>query len=309
MRTLIIGSRASRLALLQAGWVREWIESLGRPARIQVIRTSPDLLRDRPLATFGGKGIVVREIEDALLGGSIDLAVHSLKDLPTAQPAGLRIACFPRREDPRDLLVSRDGSGIAGLGPGAVLGTGSPRRACQIRALRPDLTIRDLRGNVDTRLRKVERGDYDAIVLAVAGIRRLNAPVRGTPFDLDEMIPAVGQGALAVEIRSGDGELAALLAGLHDPPTAAAVEAERAFLRGLGGGCQAPIAAIGVTEGDRLTLRGLVGDLGSGRILRGRREGSSGDPERLGGALAESLLRRGAEEIVRRAPAPPADAP
>ncbi len=310
MRRLVIGSRASRLALWQANWVKDRLGSGGHPARIEVIHTSGDRDRERSLVAIGGKGVFVKEIEEALLAGSIDLAVHSLKDLPTAQPAGLTIACIPEREDPRDLLIDRQGSGLAGLRRGAVLGTGSPRRACQIHAHRPDLVIRDLRGNVDTRLRKLESGDYDAIVLALAGVRRIGARVRGTPLSFDEMLPAVGQGALAIEARETETELRAILAPLHHEDTGRAVLAERAFLRRLGGGCQAPVGAVGVIDSGRLVLRGLVGDPASGRLLEDQAEGPAGEPETIGAALADRLLARGADAIVRGlAPAPPADPP
>ncbi|HKN47669.1 MAG TPA: hydroxymethylbilane synthase [Candidatus Polarisedimenticolia bacterium] len=305
MTTVVIGSRASRLALWQANWVRDRLDEAGVEARIEVIRTSGDRIVDRPLASLGGKGIFVKEIEEALLEGFIDLAVHSLKDLPTAQPQGLRIACVPRREDPRDVLVAPGRAALGELRPGAVLGTGSPRRVCQIRAVRPDLAIRDLRGNVDTRIARLKRGDYDAVVLALAGLRRLGADVEGTVLDFDQMIPAVGQGALAIETRDDAAGLTRPLQALHDEASAAAVAAERAFLRGLGGGCQAPIAAIGEVRGDRLFLRGLVGDAGTGAVLHDRAEGGASDAEGIGARLAQALLGRGAGDLVRRSAAPP----
>ena len=183
-----------------------------------------------------------------------------------------------------------------------MVGTGSPRRACQIRALRRDLTIRDLRGNVDTRLAKLRRGDYDAVVLALSGVRRLGAQVEGSVLDFDQMIPAVGQGALAIEARSGDAGVASVLRPLHHAGTAAAVAAERAFLRGLGGGCQAPIAAVAEIDGARMLLRGLVGDVEGRRVLRARTEGDAAEPEALGRGLAERLLAQGAGEMLRAAP-------
>ncbi len=305
MTTAVIGSRASRLALWQANWVRDRLAEAGVEARIEVIRTSGDQILDRPLAGLGGKGVFVKEIEEALLEGSIDLAVHSLKDLPTAQPQGLRIACVPRREDPRDMLVAPGRPTLRELPPGAVLGTGSPRRACQVRAVRPDLAIRDLRGNVDTRIARLKRGDYDGVVLALAGLRRLGADVEGTVLDYDLMIPAVGQGALAIETRDDAAELERPLRALHDETSAAGVAAERAFLRGLGGGCQAPIAAIGEVRGERLFLRGLVGDAATGAVLRDRAEGAASDAEGIGARLAQALLLRGAGDLVRRSAAPP----
>jgi len=304
-RQLVIGSRASRLALWQAGWIRGRLEAAGRGVRIEAMRTAGDAILDRPLASFGGKGVFVREIEEALLDGRIDLAVHSLKDLPTEQPPGLVIACIPEREDPRDFLASSGAVALDDLRPEAVVGTGSPRRACQIRSRRPDLRIRDLRGNVETRIAKLKRGDYDAIVLALAGMRRLEIQEQGRILELDEMLPAVGQGALAVEIRAADADARAAIAPLHHPATAVAVLAERAFLTGLGGGCQAPIAAIGTLHGDRLRLRGLVGDPAGSRMIRGQTEGPATDPQGLGRALAERLLSQGAADLIAGAAAPP----
>jgi hydroxymethylbilane synthase len=289
--------------------VRERLAAAGSPVRLEMIHTSGDRLAARSLADIGGKGVFVKEIEQALLDRRVDLAVHSLKDLPTEQPDGLTISCVPPREDPRDVLVPRGGGGLAGLRHGAAVGTGSPRRACQIRALRADLEIRDLRGNVDTRIEKLRRGDYDAIVLALAGLRRLGLAVDGTVLDLDQMLPAVGQGAMAVEIRSADQELAAILAPLHDDATARAVRAERALLRGLGGGCQAPIAAVGTLRGDRLELRAMVGDPQGRLLLRDRLEGPAADPEAAGERLARALLDRGAADLVRRSAAAPPEGP
>ncbi|MBI4169897.1 MAG: hydroxymethylbilane synthase [Acidobacteria bacterium] len=308
-RDLVIGSRGSRLALRQAVWVKDRIEAAGRQARIEIIRTSGDRFAARPLAAMGGKGVFVKEIEDALLAGTIDLAVHSFKDLPTSQPEGLTIACVPEREDPRDMLLAPGAPTPADLPPGAVIGTGSPRRSCQMLALRPDLQVRDLRGNVDTRIARLGRGDYDAILLAVAGVRRLGIRVEGTVLDFDQMVPAVGQGAMAVETRARDEDLIAFFASLQHAATAAAVSAERAFLRALGGGCQAPIAAIGEIRGGRLRLRGVVADVAGSRLLREAREGPAGDSEGIGAALAQALLDRGAADLVRRFSAPLPEGP
>jgi hydroxymethylbilane synthase len=266
-----------------------------------VIRTSGDRIAPRPLASPGGKGVFVKEIEDALLAGEVDLAVHSLKDLPTALPEGLFLACVPEREDPRDLLVAPGAPALADLRPGAVLGTGSPRRACQIRAARPDLSLRDLRGNIDTRLRKLREGRYDAILLALAGVRRLGLDCEGTVLDVDLMIPAVGQGAMAIEARGRDRAIADLLAPLHHQATAAAVRAERAFLSALGGGCRAPIAALAVVQGGTLRLRGLVADPEGVTVLRDAVDGGAADPEAAGEALAGALLARGAAALLTRA--------
>lgn len=295
---LRIGTRGSPLALWQAEWVRERLRALGASARLQVLRTSGDRMVSRPLTALGGQGVFVKEIEDALLAGRVDLAVHSLKDLPTVQPEGLVIACVPVREDPRDVLVAPGAPDLAGLSRGAVVGTGSPRRACQIRKPRPDLIVKDLRGNVDTRLRRLREGRYDAILLAIAGLRRLGLPFEGRVLDLDIMIPAVGQGAMAIETRSDDRALADLLAPLHDPPTAAAVGAERAFLRALGGGCKAPIAATATVGGRSLRILGLVADPAGATVLRDAFDGEAGSPEAAGVALARALTARGAASLL-----------
>ena len=297
-RPLVIGSRGSRLALWQAGWVKDRLEERGQAARIEEIRTSGDRFHDRSLAAIGGEGLFVKEIEEAILAGEVDLAVHSLKDLPTRQPEGLLLACVPAREDPRDLLVARSARSIKDLQPGSVVGTGSPRRACQIRNLRPDLTILDLRGNVDTRVAKWEKGDYDAIILASAGVRRLGLVLSASPIPFSEMLPAVGQGALAIETRADDALARSAVAPLHHPPTAAAVASERAFLRGLGGGCRAPIAATAEVRGDRLVLLGLAADPEGRRVLRDRSEGAASEAEALGLGLAAILLERGAGELL-----------
>ena len=309
MRSFVIGSRGSRLALRQAEWLRARIAEAGRDASIRIIHTSGDLHPEQPLPAMGGKGLFVKEIEEALLAGTVDLAAHSLKDLPTAQPEGLRIACVPLREDPRDVLLAPGAPGIAGLKRGAVVGTGSPRRACQIRALRSDLEIRNLRGNVDTRLAKLKRGDYDAILLARAGLSRLGIEFEGSVLGFEEMLPAPGQGAMAIETRDPDRELEDLLRPDHHEPTAAAVAAERAFLRGLGGGCQAPIAAVGEVDGPRLLLRGLVASPDGIPLLKDRREGSLDEAEALGLALADAMLARGAAACLAGPPAPPPEAP
>jgi len=305
----VIGSRGSRLALWQAEWLRGRLLDAGRDARVEIIHTSGDRLQDRSLASMGGKGVFVKEIEDALLAGSVDVSVHSHKDLPTAQPDGLTIACVPEREDPRDVLLAPGAPGPAGLRPGAVVGTGSPRRSCQMRALRPDVTIRDLRGNLDTRLTKLRTGDYDAILLARAGLRRLKIEIEGTVLGYDQMMPAVGQGAMAIEIRSDDRELAEVLRPHHHGPTAIALAAERALLRGLGGGCQSPIAGIGEVAGQRLSLMALVAGPGGEPLLKERREGDARDAESIGLETARILLARGASALVQGTSAPLPDGP
>jgi hydroxymethylbilane synthase len=309
VRTIVIGSRGSRLALWQAEWLRARIEETGRAARIEIIHTSGDRQLERSLAAMGGKGVFVKEIEEALLARSVDVSAHSLKDLPTAQPDGLTITCVPAREDPRDVLLAAGAPGPLGLRRGAVVGTGSPRRSCQMRALRPDVVTKDLRGNVDTRLAKLRSGSYDAILLARAGLNRLGIDIEGTILDYDQMIPAVGQGAMAIEIRADDRDLAEVLRPHHHPPTAAAVLAERALLRGLGGGCQAPIAAIGQVTDGRLSLRGLVAGAGGDPLLKERREGDARDAEEIGLDMARALLAQGASALVKGTSAPAPDAP
>ena len=299
-RALVIGSRGSRLALWQAHWVRRRLEAAGRSVGIREIRTSGDRFVEQSLAVIGGQGLFVKEIEEALLARAIDVAVHSLKDLPTMQPPGLVVACVPEREEVRDLLLARGASTLRALPTGSIVGTGSPRRACQILNLRPDLAVRDLRGNVDTRVAKWQRGDYDAIILACAGVRRLELPVGGAPLDLDAMLPAVGQGALAIETRADDADAREVLAPTHHAGTAAAVAAERAFLRRLGGGCQAPIAAYARLEDGALRLRGLVAEPSGRRMVRGSASGPPGEAESIGAALAEEFLGRGARDLLPR---------
>ncbi len=248
---------------------------------------------------MGGQGIFVKEIENALLAGSIDLAVHSLKDMPTTPPEGLVLAAILPREDPRDALVSRLGVGLADLPTGARVGTGSLRRQAQVRAFRPDLEIVDLRGNVDTRLRKARTASYDAVILAVAGLIRLGRADEITEILPPEiMLPAVGQGAICVEARADDAEVVSLLSALDDAASRAATAAERAFLRELGGGCHVPIAAYAEIAGDNLWLRGLVADTEARRVVRGEARGSVRAAEPLGRALAQRLLAQGAATFL-----------
>ncbi|HJU54648.1 MAG TPA: hydroxymethylbilane synthase, partial [Pyrinomonadaceae bacterium] len=264
---LTIGSRGSKLALWQAGWMKAQLNRHypQTTVSVEVIKTSGDVLKDAPLAVIGGKGVFTKELEEALLDGRIDLAVHSLKDLPTVLPEGLCIAAVTEREDARDALILRAGviverPSIMSLPEGAIVGTSSPRRVSQLKHLRPDLRVKELRGNVDTRLRKLDAGDYDAVVLASAGLRRLGLAERiSAPLETEEMLPAVGQGALGIETRAADEETKVMVAAADDEKTRAACTAERALLRELGGGCQLPIAAHAVVVGEeRLRLGGLV---------------------------------------------------
>lgn len=256
-RTWRLGTRGSALARAQSGHVADALATLtGDPVELVIIRTTGDAITDRPLGSIGSKGLFTKELEVALLDGAIDLAVHSYKDLPTENPEGLVVEGIPPRQDPRDVLV---GARLDDLPAGAVVGTGSPRRAAQLSALRPDLHIEGIRGNVDTRLAKVQSGAYDAIILAAAGLNRLRlTPQDAHPFDAEAMIPAVGQGALAVQCRDGDAELRAHLQALSCPTSTACVAAERAFLLALGGGCQVPAACHATLDGRTLTLRAFL---------------------------------------------------
>lgn len=302
MRNLVIATRGSALALWQAEHIAARLRDLrpGCSVRLRVIKTRGDKILDVPLARVGGKGLFVKEIEEALLRGEADLAVHSIKDVPTDLPEGLVLSAIPPREDPRDALVSRGGQGLRELPEGARVGTSSLRRRCQLLHRRPDLRVSDLRGNVDTRLARLENGAFDAVLLAAAGLRRLGHEGRISELLApDLMLPAVGQGALGVESRRDDAELDDLLAGLHHPATALCVKAERALLAGLGGGCQVPVAAHGRLEGGHLILEGLIGHPSGSPLYRERGEGRPEAGEELGADLAARLLARGADRILR----------
>jgi hydroxymethylbilane synthase len=307
-QSLILGSRGSQLALAQAHWIEARLRSAIPPvlADIRVVKTTGDRATGALLASGENVGIFVREIEEELLSGGIDLAVHSLKDLPLAQPEGLQLAAIPVREDPRDVLVTRDGRGLEDLPPGARIGTGSPRRIGQLLARRGDLRFEAIRGNVDTRLRKLSEGRVDALVLALAGLNRLGASQSGAyPLSLEVMLPAPGQGALGVEIRSRDEPLAKILRKLlDDPSTAAAVTAERALLKTLGGGCQMPVGALGRVSGESLELLGVVAAADGQRILRDSIRGSSLHPIEAGVELGGKLLAAGAAQLLESAPPP-----
>ena len=304
--SFIIGSRGSKLALWQANWVKSQLAAL-RPradVRIEIIKTSGDVMRDVPLAVIGGKGAFTKELEEALLAERIDIAVHSLKDLPTTLPDGLAITAITEREDPRDALVLRidatnDNASLQTLPAGAIVGTSSLRRQAQLKFLRPDVEIRDLRGNVDTRLRKLDAGQYDAVLLASAGLRRLGFTARiSAAVPTDVMLPAVGQGALGIETRAADAETNALIARLEHLPTRAACTAERALLFALGGGCQVPIAAHATVNEGRLHLAGLVASMRGDEIIRATIEDDTAQAARAGEALAERLREQGAERLL-----------
>ena len=295
-----LGSRGSRLALWQAEFVGSEIgKRTGRKVEIAKIKTTGDMILDVPLAKVGGKGLFVKEIEEALLSLRIDLAVHSMKDVPTDLPEGLEIACITKREDPRDAFLSVAHARFEDLPKGARVGTSSLRRQTQLLGIRPDLAILPLRGNLGTRVRKMEEGQYDAVILAAAVLRRLGWEARIRQYLPPELsIPAIGQGALGIEIRSADARTRDAVAFLSDRDTSLAVRAERGFLKRLEGGCQVPIAAHGRTEGNAVFLVGMVGRPDGSEILRGSAGGPVDDPEGIGVSLAEDLLSRGGKEIL-----------
>jgi hydroxymethylbilane synthase len=308
---IVIGSRGSKLALWQAHWVRDQLISAGYEIEIRIIKTTGDKLQAvapgdpmpasmaQTVAEAGTKGLFIKEIEEALLAREIDVAVHSLKDLPTVQPGGLALGAVPQREDARDVFIARNGQSLQNVPAGGRVATSSPRRQTQLRALRSDLVYVAMRGNLDTRLRKLERGDCEALVLAAAGVHRLGLSEHITSyFDFDQMCPAVGQGALGIEIRADDSIARKAVARLDHPPTHLAVRAERAVLRRLGGGCQVPIAAHAVVEDMQMQLRGLVANLDGTRLIYARTQGLALDAEELGAKVAEDLLRQGARAIL-----------
>lgn len=302
MRTLRIATRKSPLALWQAEYVKSLLQHFHDGLQVELVTftTQGDRILDAPLAKIGGKGLFVKELETAMLEGQADIAVHSMKDVPMECPEGLGIVTICVRENPRDALVSNRFASLAQLPQGAVVGTSSLRRQCQLRALRPDLVIKDLRGNVGTRLGKLDAGEYDAIVLASAGLLRLGLPERITQYLADDLLlPAVGQGAVGIEARLDDAETLALLAPLHHAATATCVLAERAMNRRLHGGCQVPIAGHAVLMDNQLSLRGLVGSLDGQRILRAAATTSDpADAEALGIQVAEQLLMDGAAALL-----------
>ena len=295
--TLRIGTRGSPLALAQAGMVRAALAQAHGfdPARIEleVIRTTGDRIQDRPLAEAGGKGLFAKEIEEALLDRRIDLAVHSSKDMPTFLPDGLVLTAFLKREDARDAFVSRKARTLAELQRGAVVGTSSPRRQALLRRMRPDLRVVDLRGNVETRLRKIDEGAADATLLALAGLKRLGLTnVVASVFELDEFLPAVGQGAIGIETRADDAKTRGLLTPLNDPGTAAALATERAFLAALDGSCRTPIAGYASVSGDRVTFHGMIVRPDGSEAFETRREGEIAYVEMLGTDAGRELKGR-----------------
>lgn len=298
---LVIATRRSALALWQAAHVKRLLEAghAGLEVELLPMSTRGDELLNERLDNVGGKGLFVKELESAMLEGRADLAVHSMKDVPAELPRGFSLVATLARQDARDAFVSPKYAGFAAMPKGAVVGTSSLRRASQIGAAHPGLGIRLLRGNVETRLAKLDRGEYDAVVLAAAGLDRLGLQARiGARLDVHEMLPAPGQGALGVECLLDRADLASLCASLQDVPTAMSVRAERAVSRALGGNCSVPLAAYGQFTGPRLRLRALVASADGQRLARADLEGEGGEPEALGERVAEELKRRGAGEIL-----------
>jgi hydroxymethylbilane synthase len=301
MNNLRIATRKSPLALWQAEYVAARLRELHEGLTVELLpmSTRGDRLLDAPLAKVGGKGLFLKELEHALLDGRADIAVHSVKDVPVDFPQGLHIPVIMAREDPRDALVSAAGADIDGLPKGARIGTSSLRRRCQVKALRPDLEVFDLRGGVRTRLEKLDAGEYDALLLACAGLKRLGLETRiGESLDPDRFVPAIGQGALGIETRRDSGAVNALVAPLNDHLSAVCVRAERAMNAALGGGCQVPIAGHAVLEENTLRLVGLVASIDGSEVIRTADSASSSDPEALGKAVADVLIARGARRIL-----------
>ncbi|HLE72059.1 MAG TPA: hydroxymethylbilane synthase [Vicinamibacteria bacterium] len=303
MRRIRIGTRGSRLALVQTHSVADAIRAKHPEVAVvvEIIETQGDRVLDRPLSAIGDAGVFIKEIEAALLEERVDLAVHSMKDLPSKLTDGLALAATTERFDPRDVLVARSASSLETLPRGGTVATGSLRRRSQLLALRPDLKVEDLRGNVPTRLEKFDRSTWDAIILAGAGLERLGLATRIRSYiPIESMLPAVGQGALALETRASDREIAETLAFLSHAPTERAVVSERSFLARLEGGCRVPIAAYAEIRGGSLSLRGYVGAVDGSRHLRREIEGDSSRAEGLGLELAESMLAEGAAAIIRQ---------
>lgn len=300
MSRIRIGTRGSALALAQSNWVKSQLEQhyLETEVELRIIKTSGDRFVDTPIQNLGNKGAFTKEIEDALLGGEIDLAVHSMKDLPTELPRGLAIAAMPKREDPRDVLVTRERNGLADLPPGTSVGTGSLRRKAQLLHHRADLSVVPIRGNVDTRLRKLDEGLVDALVMAAAGLKRIGRADRISEFLADEIcVSAVAQGALGLESRQDDA-LRERLAFLHDPVTSAEIAAERAMLDRLGGGCHVPIGARATVTGRELKIIGVVASVDGNRLCRGEATGAADQATELGDRLATELLSQGADKLL-----------
>ncbi len=300
MPALRIGSRGSQLALWQANHISALLRARGHEVEIEIIHTTGDKITDVALAMVGTKGMFTKEIEEALAAGRVDLAVHSLKDLPTELSPGFEIAAVTERADPRDAFCSRNFSSFQELPEGARVGTSSLRRQAQLKAIRPDLNIYPLRGNVDTRLRKLEQGEYAAIILAAAGLKRLGkTELIRQIIAVEIMYPAAGQGALGIEIREGDEATRQHLEFINDPAARAATTCERALLNSMGGGCQVPIGAFAEIKSGKLHLDAIVADPDGSKLLRESRDGQFDNPEKLGNEVGAILLRRGGDEILK----------
>ncbi|MCX7989960.1 MAG: hydroxymethylbilane synthase [Aquificaceae bacterium] len=295
---LRIGTRKSKLALWQANYIKEKLERKGYSVELLLITTTGDKILDVPLAKIGGKGLFVKEIEEALLRKEIDLAVHSLKDVPMSLPEGLTLGAITERENAFDVLITKNYKSLEELPEGAIVGTSSLRRQVQVKRKRPDLKLETLRGNVDTRLRKLEEGKYDAIILAYAGVKRMGLEDKVSQV-LYDFIPAVGQGSLAIEIREDDDKTKEAIGFLNHEESKVRAVAERTFLSELGGGCQVPVGAYAWIEGGKLRLKAFISDLRAERFLEGYGEENPERAEELGKGLAEELLRKGGGEILR----------
>ena len=297
---LVIGTRGSKLALWQSNYIKGLLEEItGLPVELKTIKTTGDKILDVPLAKVGGKGLFTKELEVELAAGTVDLCVHSMKDVPTELPEGMYIAATPKRVDPRDALVSGKGYTLETLPEGAKVGTSSLRRVAQVRNLRPDVEIVDVRGNLDTRMRKAEDGEVDVVILASAGITRMGWADRISSYiPTDQMVSAVGQGAIGIEIREDDDFMIEVMAKVNDPETFTCVTAERVVMRRLEGGCQVPIGAYARIEGGVLVMDGLVGSVDGERIIRDRLTGDANDPVALGEAMVGRLRELGADAIL-----------
>ncbi len=298
-----IGTRGSKLALWQANWVKSVLEEKFPPHTVEliIIKTRGDKILDVPLAKVGGKGLFVKEIEHALLARHIDIAVHSMKDMPAEIPDGLCIGAVPERENPSDVFISRSGLGFAEIDSGSIIGTSSLRRGAQLRHARPDMVIQPLRGNLDTRLKKLQTENLDAIVLAAAGVKRLDLEHKITEYlSPDIILPAIGQGALCIETRNDDPIVGPLVESLDHVPTRIVIKGERAFLNRLEGGCQVPIAGHGKISQDQFSLTGLVAEVDGSRLIKAQKSGPMDSSETIGIDLAEELLAKGADQILKK---------
>lgn len=298
-----IGTRGSKLALWQANWVKSALQEKFPQYTVEliIIKTQGDKILDVPLAKVGGKGLFVKEIEQALLTRHIDIAVHSMKDMPADIPDGLCMGAVPERENPFDVFISQNGIGFKELDSGSIIGTSSLRRGAQLRHVRSDIVIEPLRGNLDTRLKKLEDENLDAIVLAAAGVKRLDLEHKITEYlDPNIILPAIGQGALCIEIRNDDGKVGPLVQSMDHKATRTVVKGERAFLKRLEGGCQVPIAGYGKINKEQFTLTGLVAEIDGTRIIKSEKSGPLDSAEAIGIDLAEELLARGAAEILQK---------